>query len=359
VGLFWRRPPKVEKLKRAANVEGLVRALRYEDPIHDRDGRLVDLGTPVREAAAAALAEMDGPEVRDGLMQALQDPEESVRATTILALRERGGAAGVEPLVWAVTSWTEPQRAQARGEALDALVAMRDPAAPQLAVAQMLTRPEELNEPDAVALRRLADAGGEEAVSAAVGDLVVALRDSAAPGRAGALLVVLAPHSVDPLIGLLEDPRVCEQAALALGSIHDSSAVDPLCTLLLEADDGATRRAAAWALGEIRDPAAVEALLVATGDRDYEVRAAAITGFDNLGNAAIAVAMSALLRPALENGNRPAAEMEQPAEAAAHGPETTVLPPLAERPTRQSAQPSLPLRAGPALRRLLGRHRLD
>jgi HEAT repeat protein len=359
VGLFWRRPPKVEKLKRAANVEGLVRALHYEDPIHDRDGRLVDLGTTVREAAAAALAEMDGPEVRDGLMQALQDPEESVRAATILALRERGGTAGVEPLVWAVTSWTEPERAQVRSEALEALVSMRDPAAPQHAAAQLLTRPEELTEADALALRRLVDAGGDEAVGATIDDLVVALREGSAPGRAGALLVVLAPHSVEPLVGLLDDPRVCEPAALALGSMHDSRAVDPLCALLIEADDTAVRRAAAWALGEIRDPAAVEALLVATGDRDYAVRTAAITGFDNLGNAAIAVAMSALLRPALENGSRPAAEMEQANDGPPEAVETTVLPPLSERPTQQSPQPSLPLRARPALRRLLGRHRLD
>jgi HEAT repeat protein len=357
--LFWRRPPKVEKLKLAANVEGLVSALHYEDPIHDRDGRLVDLGTSVREAAAAALAEMDGPVVRDALMQALQDPEESVRATTILALRERGGAAGVEPLVWAVTSWTEPERAQVRAEALEALVSMGDRAAPRHAVAQMLNRPEDLTEADAVALRRLADAGGDDAVSATIGDLVAGLSEGVAPARASALLVALAPHSVEPLIRQLDDPRVREPAAVALGSTHDSRAVDPLCALLLEAGDTATRRAAAWALGEIRDPAAVEALLVATGDRDYDVRTAAITGFDNLGNAAIAVAMSALLRPALENGNRPAAGMEQAKQALEEATETTVLPPLSERPTRQSPQPLLPLRAGPALRRLLGRRRLD
>ena len=59
--------PWVEKHKRAADVEGLVRALRYEDPITDRDGRVVDLGSGVREAAAAALAEMDGMGARDGL----------------------------------------------------------------------------------------------------------------------------------------------------------------------------------------------------------------------------------------------------------------------------------------------------
>jgi HEAT repeat protein len=342
VGLFWRRPPKVEKLARAGNVEGLVRALHYEDPITDRDGNPADLGTAVREEAAAALAAMHEPEAADGLLRALEDPEESVRTTTIRALREFGGSAGREPLLWVVTTWTEDDRAQLREEALQALRSFGDPEVPREVASRLLVRDVELDENDYRTLRELAESAGPEAVNATIDELAGHLREASAPWRAAALLAALEPASVDVLLGLLDDPRAREVAALALGSTHSASAVEPLCAVLLHSDSPEDRRAAAWALGEIKDPAAGEALLVATGDRDYEVRAAASAGFDNLGNAAIAVTMSALVRSALEDGRGAAPKPV---------PDAIVEP----RPPAQSpAELSLSTRAAPVLRRLLG-----
>jgi HEAT repeat protein len=282
-----------------------------------------------------------------------------VRAATIAALRENGGPAGIDPLVWAVTNWTQPVRAEVREEALDGLAWLRHPDVPRQAAVQLMTRPEDLQDADAEVLRRLADASGPEATQSAIDDLIASLREGLAPERAAALLVVLAPESVDALLELLDEPEACESAALALGSSHDSRAVEPLCTLLAGADDTPTRRAAAWALGEIRDLGAAEALLVATGDGDYEVRAAASAGFDKLGNAAIAVALSSLIRSATAlNGQVPAGEVTaesveavEPAEAPEPAPAAVGAPPAPGPPRGRPRT-----RVGPVVRRLLGRY---
>jgi HEAT repeat protein len=78
--------------------------------------------------------------------------------------------------------------------------------------------------------------------------------------------------------------------------------VAPLCGLLLESSEPSTRRAAAWSLGEIRDPAAVEALVLATGDPDYDVRTEAGGAFDKFGNVGVALALTAMSPAALPSG---------------------------------------------------------
>jgi HEAT repeat protein len=231
-------------------------------------------------------------------------------------------------------------------------------------VAGLLTRAGDLDEEaDSRVLRRLTQAGGHDALAGTIEDLVARLREGSAPERARPLLVWLAPESVEPLIRALDDHIAQREAIIALGSIHDSRAVEKLCSILLGDDDPPIRMAAAWALGEIRDPAAVEALLVATGDGDYRVRAEAGVSFDKLGNAAIAVAMSALIRPALENGAAPptdaiAADDEGPAlpEGSVEEPEPESAPvPQPARPQPRPSQPTAITRAEPVLRRLLGR----
>jgi hypothetical protein len=182
-----------------------------------------------------------------------------------------------------------------------------------------------------------------------VTELIAHLREASAPARARRLLVWLAPASVEPLIDLLDDGRAREDAALALGATHDSRALEPLCSIMLGDDPAPVRRAAAWALGELKDQGAVEPLLLATGDRDYDVRSEASASFDRLGNAAIAVAMSALVRPALENGSSPPPAALPPRDE--EDPADT-LPPPAERPGPEAL---FSTRAAPVLRRLLGR----
>src|SRR5437588_7265753 len=108
VGLLWTRPPNVEKLRRKGDADALVRALEYEDVIDDREGRVVDLGEPVRADAAAALADLDGDVARAGLLRALADPEQTVRMVALDALRKRRDPETLGGLVAAAANWTRP-----------------------------------------------------------------------------------------------------------------------------------------------------------------------------------------------------------------------------------------------------------
>jgi HEAT repeat protein len=311
VRLLRGRAPNVEKLQRKGDVDGLVRALRFEDPISDGDGRVTDLGTPVRVEATKALAGMEAQAAFGGLLNALDDPEEKVRIAAVRGLRQRGDPFAVEQLTSAVTNWTAPEHLRARDEAIDALAHLRDPTAPRRMAAGLLTRTAELDDVhDANALRRLTQAGGEEAMRGTIEDLVARLRNGDASPRTRPLLVWLAPESVDSLVAALDHPVARREAIIALGSMHNARAVEPLLSILLGDDEPPVRIAAAWALGEIRDPIAVDALLLATGDADFGVRSEAIQSFDKLGNAAIAFAMGTLIRPMLENGSAPQEAIE-------------------------------------------------
>jgi HEAT repeat protein len=338
VRLLGGRAPKVEKLRRRNDVDGLVRALGYQDLVRDREGQVFDMGVELRERAVGALAGMDGQPATDALLRALGDPAESVRMAAVRGLRGRDDAGAAEELASAVANWTEPHYATARGEALEALVSLRDPAAPRLLVAGLVARETELDpEADAEMLRRVTDAGGHDALAGTVDDLVARLRDASGQARVRSLLVWLAPDSVDPLIRALDDRAARRDAIFALGAIHDSRAVEKLCAILIGEDEEGMRTAAAWALGEIKDPSAVEPLLVASADPDYHVRSEASASFDKLGNVAIAVAMSALVRPALENG-------------AAAPVDAIPAPAPAPAPARDGSRSQ----TRPSLRRLLG-----
>ncbi|MEA2399324.1 MAG: hypothetical protein QOK25_2880 [Thermoleophilaceae bacterium] len=357
-------PPDIEKLTRKGKVAGLVAALDYRQLVTDPDGLMVDVGVEVRTAAAASLAGIESPAARQGLLHALSDPDESVRIAAIQALRERGDGAAVEPLMIAVMSWVGPERARSREEALEALEALGEPDVLRRTAADLAARSVDHAAADAAVVGRLAVAAERDAFRPTVADLVADLRDPATSTRARTLLVWLGRDSVDELVEALSDDEAQRQAARALGSIRDSRAVEPLCSLLLSSPDPLTREAAAWALGEIRDPSAVGALLAATSDPDYAVRAEASAGFDKMGNAAIAVAMSELVRPALENGAREPGEVAGAIDAEvvlplsppvqAQRPAPAPMEPRAPPPARRPVSP-LAERAGPMLRRLLGR----
>lgn len=330
VALLRSRPPRVRKLTEKGDVGGLIRALTYRDPVKDREGRFLDLGVRTRLDAVEGLAELPGRQAVAGLSVALDDGELEVRRAAVAALREQGDV-GEAALMRATTEWAHPDLADLRDDAIAALIAVGDEQTPRRCAAALLGRPAELTDADGAVLRELTDAWGPAARRDAIADLVAWLGDPPHALRARYLLVALAPDSVDSLVDALDDPAARVEAALALGATHDSRATEPLCHALLESEDAGTRAAAAWALGEVRDPAAVETLLIASGDDDYTARTAALDAFDKLGNAAVAVATSLLARPGIENG-------------AATPPIRQVQPP-----------PASSRRAGPVLRRLLGR----
>jgi HEAT repeat protein len=356
------RAPDVEKLRRKRDVAGLERALAYTRTRTEDDGRIVDDGVEVRLAAVAALGEQDDRRVHYALLGALSDPEEDVRVAAIRGLRERGDPAAVEPLMVIVLSWLGPERERSREEALEGLAALGDPELLRRTAAELAGRSVEYAAADAEVVGKLAVAAERDGLPADVDELVADLRDPASALRARRLLAWTGEESVEPLIDALADKEARGAAALTLGSIRDSRAVQPLASLLTTCDDPEARKAAAWALGEIRDPAAVEALLTATADDDYAVRAEAGAGFDKLGNAGVAVALGSLVQPALESAADaqaiesaepdgaalPAAEAAPPPAPAAPGAPQPP-PPDAPRPPRPRGE-----RAGPMLRRLLG-----
>src|SRR5687768_15853702 len=219
------RPPNVERLERAGKASSLLRALSYEDPVTDRSGNTVDLGTPVRAQAVAALARVDSPLAFEGILRALNDPDEEVRVAAVHGLLERGGPAALEPLITVAVNWSDSERARSRAEAVDALVTIGDARVSPAVAAELLARPHELEPADGEMLARLTRASGGDVVQATISDLLAHLREASAPTRARMLLVALAPESVEPLIGALEDDRARHEATLALGSAHASRAV--------------------------------------------------------------------------------------------------------------------------------------
>jgi HEAT repeat protein len=349
-------------MARKQDVDGLIRALGYEDLVRDRDDQVIDLGVDVRCGAADALAGIEGRAALHGLLRALDDPEDAVRIAAVRGLCRQSDPLAAEQLTWVITNWTEPQHARARHEVLDALVSLNDPMAPRRVIAGLMTRTAELDaDADREVVQRLVQAGGHNTLEGTVDELVTRLSDGPpAGGRARQMLVWLAPDSVEPLIRALDDDARRREAIFALGAIHDSRAVERLGAILLGDDAAPIRTAAAWALGEIKDPSAVETLLVATGDAEYQVRSEAGQSFDKLGNAAIAVAMSALILPALENGaGDPKDAIEvgesegapglEDAPTAVHEVRAPPAPAPAAPPTGRPAT-----QAGPMLRRLLG-----
>ena len=321
-------PPNVEKYARKGKIDGLVRALRYEDAVADRNGRLFDLGATVRARAAHALAQLDSPESTKALVQSLGDPLESVRIAAIRGLRERGGDAVAECLMAGVVGWTLPAYAAARSDALEAVISLNHPGALRLTTGALVIRTSDLDDVDLTIVRKLAESAYRADVDATVGDLIGRLGEDSASDRARRILVALAPASTERLIDALDDRRTQREAAIALGDIHDSLSVPALSSVLLDSAEDDVRAAAAWALGEIRHPSAVEALLVATGDDDYEVRTTAADSFDKLGNAAIALATNVLVQPALaldERGSQTALPPEQRPLSPGDQPRTEVL----------------------------------
>jgi len=113
------------------------------------------------------------------------------------------------------------------------------------------------------------------------------------PGElAGEALAALAregssfpPGVVEHILSALKDARSAVGAAIALGALKESRAIDPLI-VLLSAPEPKSRRVAARALGEIGDRRAVAALIEALKDRDHQIAASAhgalraITGQD-------------------------------------------------------------------------------
>jgi HEAT repeat protein len=76
----------------------------------------------------------------------------------------------------------------------------------------------------------------------------------------------------DALISALndEDNLVRSNAALALGMIGDSNAIDPLIEVLEDDGDSKVRSSSAEAIGQIGDPRAADALIKSVKDDESD-----------------------------------------------------------------------------------------
>jgi HEAT repeat protein len=290
----------VQKLARRGKTSHLLRALSYRDELTDRDGNVFDLGVDVRRQAAAALAEVDGPDVFDALVAALDDEAPSVRAAVAQALGTRGNARAVAALAWVAASPGE-RNGEPRVAARQALRQLGTPGTAELLAEALIERGggfEEARETMEAALAR----EGEVAVRAVI---ELALDYLSPPSgnehcaRAERLVGWVGQQAVPTLIDALDDAGTRGAAATALGQLHDSRATKALIELLHEPEPE-IRAAAARALGAIKDPRAVEALVAAAPDPEYEVREAAMEALEGLWSVAVMSELRGRLSAGLE-----------------------------------------------------------
>ena len=302
--LLPRRAPRIDKLQKNGDVEGLRAALDYAGSSDDETGGVWTLPANSRAEATAALATFDGAVVEEGLGHALMDPDARVRATALDRISQRENPVAVEPLLEGIILWPYPDEYEALEKALATLVGWAPPGIAQSYV-QMLLVPgaPELDERHEDALGALtgADPAGE-AAEAQVADQLVAQLDEPATAaqteRVHTILGWLGDSGADAALRRLESGTAGPAVVRAAGSIRDSRAVEPLVALI-GSSEVATRAAAATALGQLNDTRAVQALTAATQDPSHVVRAAASDALNTMGVAAVIVGVATVMRETL------------------------------------------------------------
>lgn len=202
-------PPDIAKLKARRDIKGLVKALRDEAYSRDRE-------------AVIALGELGDPAAVEPLITFLQDQTRSTWHSDVArALGKLGDVRAVQPLINALN------RQATLGAAAEALGQLGDIRAIEPIIAQLGRSWPTENEQMALALVKL----GIESLK----PLVAALRD-----------------------GQIRDIR--EYAAMALGLLGDSRAVEPLISAP-DDNDTMVYQEAAKALGRIGDRRAITPLI--------------------------------------------------------------------------------------------------
>jgi HEAT repeat protein len=248
---------------------------------------------------ALALAELDSPAAVESLIEALSDPDPSVRTAAALSLAGLRDPASVPALAAIVATWDDPAFARCRRAALHTLAAFRTvEAAVELARALAGARPGALDLHERAALMAVAYAEPSGVAAPRVVRALVALlghEDDAVCKRAVSLLMLFPSESHGPLARALRTaavPGVRRRAAQALSASRQDAAVAALVTALRDPDAG-VRAAAAESLGDMRDPATAIALHAAGGDGDETVREAARSALHKLGTVATATTIAA------------------------------------------------------------------
>lgn len=257
----------IKKLKDTGNIESLialsehsergVRLIAFETMGKIKNERAIQhlisaLGEndiEIRETAVEALKK-SGNSAVEHLIAALSDKDPAVRTTSAMILGELKNESAVEPLTAALTD--QDQSRIMRYEAAKALGKIGD----QSAIIPLINA---LKDPDSHVREGAAEA----------------LRDIGKP-------------VVEPLIDALKHKNLSVRvsAAIILGEIQDSRAVEPLInSLLIDAYDNGSwmfRAEAAKALGKIKDPRAIEPLNILSNDKDSYVRETALWALEEI-----------------------------------------------------------------------------
>lgn len=302
----------MRRLARRGDVDGLVLALDRRDRLVDGEGRVVDLAAGVRVEAVHALGLVGDPRSVEGLIRVgLLDEVDAVRAEVVRALERHRDPEVVAALVEGAACWPAPYP-RSRGAALEVIAGYGYSSAAVDFVGYLLSRPLEPDEDDEQCVRFLVGgAPGSETAEAIAVLLAETLENGSEDeaDRAAAMLPWLGHAGVPATVAVLRSAPVAarRRAALALGRLGDSDALDPLVAALESADPD-LRLAAVRALGELRDPRAVAPLMRASHDEAYSVRTEASTALDDLGTVAVIVGIASALYPMLPEGQDRARE---------------------------------------------------
>jgi len=226
--------------------------------------RLRSENVEVRDAAAAALAQIGSPALRS-LVLALRDPNWRVRAGATAALAVLNERRAMYPLI---ASLHDPY-AQVRAGAARALGNLRDSRAVEpllntLRDAELLVRSQA-----AVALGRIGD---ERAVDPLVNTLANAKPPSVRANAALALGLMRSERALRALIEALGDEANAVRAWASGALVRMGPQVVPHLIAALERPDFAGQKRALWALGTLRDDRARATITRFSSDADEDIR---------------------------------------------------------------------------------------
>ena len=210
------RKPNIKALVRRGDIEGLEKAMSYQDLKPTSQGTLSDRGIPVRAEAVLALGALDGSSGGPGLARALRDPADSVRCAAVKVLHARKE---VDLLVQALR-WVPPDRGHSRSLALRAVCDLQEFVTAQMIAEALIHRTDEelLSEDEAESILALMGDDPGATTAALMKLLIAALghERGIVADRAGALLVRLAPTSIDAVAAELRTGAAPAEAAYVL-----------------------------------------------------------------------------------------------------------------------------------------------
>jgi HEAT repeat protein len=306
----FRRNEKTVALPERDDVSALVDAVEHTELGTRRDGRTVDLGAPIREAAILRLVEIGHRDAAPAVTRALADPSDRVRCAAIRVLCEWR-----EPMPLAeAVSWL-PAEGASRALALAAISRLSEPESAAVLASSLIHGTAQAGlweEEAAVVLSLCRTARGQRPLDRVLDVLVEALEDEdeAVAGRAEDFLLWLGEAAAPAVTAAVQHSSAPHSCVWILGQIGGLVALDPLMQAL-DHSNARTRAEACVGLGKLRDPISLQPLLRATRDPEHIVRVRAADALDRFGTVAVIAALSAPLSPGtretLPNADNPPA----------------------------------------------------